>query len=99
MTAFVFHKESLTVYATYHTEGQAIAALRNAVEKKWKLQGRKYMPVTLESLTVATKEVFEILDHDVEVPYPGSDPVRTVTMKKSVQGTFMDPTTETYMSA
>ena len=75
MTAFVFHNESLTVYGTYNTEAKALLALNNAIEKGWKLQGRKYTFATLKSLTVATKEVFETLDYDVEVPYPGSDPV------------------------
>lgn len=99
MTAFIFHVESLTVYGVYNSEGMAVKALRNAVEKGWKLQGRKYMPVTLNSLTVATKEAHAALDYDIVVTYPGSDPVRFVTMKKSVEGTYMDPTTETYMSA
>lgn len=97
MSAVIYDKEHITVYATYADVATAERMLKNAREKGHRLQGYKYRESALERLEVTTVEDFrENVDHDVQVKNLMSG--KLVTIKASDRGGCTDPSTETYWS-
>jgi hypothetical protein len=88
----------LTIYAMYDSEKVALRSLQNAIDKGWKIQGRKVMPDRLARLSVISREEFEEADVMVET-YNLLDPERNpVMIRKSQLGGPCDPATERYHS-
>lgn len=63
----IHHEETLAVYGSYATVGQANRALINAVEKGHKIQGRKFTAEQLNEMIVSTADAHKALDTEIEV--------------------------------
>ena len=98
MTHYIHDAFNFSVYASYDSEAKALRALTNALEKGWKIQGRKYSKNTLERLSVVSKEEFDAADTMVETFNLLDPEKRTVWIKRSQKGTYMDPASESYHS-
>lgn len=97
MSAVIYDPVHIKIYATYLDRGTAERMLKNAREKGYKLQGRRYRRETLDRLDVTSEQNFrENVDHYVEVKNLMSG--KTVTIKASDRGGCTDPSTETYWS-
>lgn len=99
MSFLVWDTFSLSVYAKYDTEARALRALSNAIDKGWKLQGRRYMATTLERLVVGPIEMHAAADTEVIVYNILNPDGEGVKIKRSQKGNpVYDPSTEGYHS-
>lgn len=98
MSYLIADTASLHVYASYKTEGQALRALKNALEKGWKIGGRKYHRESLEGLSVMSRTAWAMADVKVPVQSIMNPDGPPVMINKSQVGGPCDPSTERYWS-